>query len=260
MTDPESLEPRAEAPEQPSEESLQPSLPEPPEETPFWSWLDFVMLVCLALPLLVVTSVAAYPLALWFPRVKALFPVVQIALFYLLWFLALYVVIRTRYDRPFWISLAWFTPPGGLASSAGWGFLVAFGGAALAVALHPPKVETQFQGLLQDPVSLILVGVVGVTIAPMCEELAFRGFLLPLLVRAVGPVGGVLLSAAPFAVLHGFQYAWIWQSLVVIFLAGAAFGWMRLRTGSTAASAVMHCSYNLVLFSGVLYDKRALFH
>jgi membrane protease YdiL (CAAX protease family) len=34
--------------------------------------------------------------------------------------------------------------------------------------------------------------------------------------------------------------------------AGLAFGWMRQRTGSTAASTYMHCAFNLVVFLGML--------
>jgi membrane protease YdiL (CAAX protease family) len=36
--------------------------------------------------------------------------------------------------------------------------------------------------------------------------------------------------------------------VLMITLAGAAFGWMRQRTGSTKAAAIMHASYNGVFF------------
>ena len=156
MTDPESLEPRAEEPAPPQE---------PPEEIPFWSWLDLAVLACLALPLLVATSMAAYPLGRLAPQVKALTPIAAMALFYALWFLALYALIRMHYGRTFWDSLGWIAPPGGLLVPFVWGALTAFGGVALGAALRPPKIETPFQALLQDPVSLILVGVVVVSAA-----------------------------------------------------------------------------------------------
>ncbi len=47
--------------------------------------------------------------------------------------------------------------------------------------------------------------------------------------------------------------------LVIIFFAGAAFGWMRHRTGSTAAAALMHAGYNLVFFAGLLAQRHGTF-
>jgi len=254
MSDPEKLEPRIPEP---------PPFAQPEPETepcPFWSWADLAVLVSLAVPLLLVSSLAALPVAKLVPRVKAAGPITLMFLFYLLWFFALYALIRLRYQRPFWRSLAWVPPPGGLWRSALWGLLLAWVAVFLGVLLRTPDVKTPFQEWLKDPVSLTLIGALSVTLGPICEELAFRGFLLPLLVRSLGAVAGVLLSAATFALLHGPQYAWTWQGMVIIFVAGAAFGWMRLRTGSTAASAVMHCGYNVVLFAGLIAERNRLIH
>ena len=258
MSEPESLEPHV--PEPPLFAQPEPESEPEPEPYPIWSWTDLALLVSLALPLLLVSSLAAFPVARLVPHVKAAGPIAGMFLFYLLWFCALYALIRLRYRRPFWQSLAWVPPLGGLWRSALWGLLLAWVAVFLGVLLRTPDVKTPFQELLKDPVSLTLIGLLSVTLGPICEELAFRGFLLPLLVRSLGAVAGVLLSAAPFALLHGFQYAWTWQGLVIIFVAGAAFGWMRLRTGSTAACAVMHCAYNLVLVAGLVAEKNRLTH
>jgi hypothetical protein len=111
------------------------------------------------------------------------------------------------------------------------------------------------EDLIKGRASLLLLGFFAVTLGPLCEELAFRGFLQPLLVATFGAVGGVLLQAVPFAVLHGAEYAWSWQQLILMFVAGSAFGWMRHRTGSTAASTYMHAGFNLVVFAGMLLDS-----
>jgi len=42
---------------------------------------------------------------------------------------------------------------------------------------------------------------------------------------------------------------------LIIFFAGSAFGWMRHRSGSTAAAAVMHAGYNLVFFTGLVAQR-----
>jgi membrane protease YdiL (CAAX protease family) len=99
------------------------------------------------------------------------------------------------------------------------------------------------------------MGFFAVTLGPLCEELAFRGFLQPLLVSTFGAVGGVLLQAVPFAALHGAEYAWSWQQLLVMLFAGSAFGWMRQRTGSTASATYMHAGFNLVVFLGMLVEN-----
>lgn len=256
MTDPEPLAPPPEA------EPPPPPEPTPPaEEYPFWSWLDVAMLTALALPLMLITGLALYGLLHLLPplpRVKAAGPIAATFSFYGLWFLALYALIRLRYGKPFWRSLAWVPPPQGLWNSAGWGLALALACIVLGVLLRPPEIKTPLEEMLKDPASVALIGIFAVTLGPLCEELAFRGFLMPLLVRSLGPLTGAMAAAAPFALLHGSEYAWSWQRLSIIFFAGAAFGWMRHRSNSTAAAAVMHSAYNLVFFVGLLAQRQGL--
>jgi membrane protease YdiL (CAAX protease family) len=132
------------------------------------------------------------------------------------------------------------------------GFVQAIGIALLGVAMQTPNVEMPMRDLLSDRFSLILVGTFAVTLGPACEELAFRGFLLPVLARTFGGPAGVTLTSATFALMHGPQYAWSWQHLVLICLAGVLFGAVRLLSGSTAAAAAMHAGYNLTFFVAYL--------
>ncbi len=69
-------------------------------------------------------------------------------------------------------------------------------------------------------------------IAPFVEELIFRGFLLPLIAKSVGPWLAIVLTAILFALPHGAQNEWAWQQLTLIALAGVAFGFVRVRTGA----------------------------
>jgi membrane protease YdiL (CAAX protease family) len=78
----------------------------------------------------------------------------------------------------------------------------------------------------------------------------FRGFLLPLLVRSIGPWLGIILTAVPFALLHGAQNHWAWQPVLLIGIAGIAFGYVRYKTGSTTAAFLMHAAYNATGFLG----------
>jgi membrane protease YdiL (CAAX protease family) len=56
------------------------------------------------------------------------------------------------------------------------------------------------------------------------------------------------MAAVPFGLLHLQQYGNSWRHVLLITLAGAAFGWMRYRTGSTKAAVIMHAAYNGVFF------------
>ena len=92
----------------------------------------------------------------------------------------------------------------------------------------------------------------GVVLGPIYEELFFRGFLLPLLAKTFGAAGGIVLSAIPFALLHGPQNRWAWQQVTMVGVAGLAFGFVRHRTGSTAASTILHSCFNLTQFVAFL--------
>ena len=67
----------------------------------------------------------------------------------------------------------------------------------------------------------------------------------------LGAIPGVILSAIPFGLLHYREFGNSWRHAVLIALAGTTFGWMRQVTGSTKASALMHASYNALIFIAV---------
>ena len=238
-----------------------PSLPpwEPPagavRPKPFWSYQDLVLLAGLALPVMVVSAMAVQ-LVSWMLPEDLMLPAAGVLaaqfLAYTVWFLVLWGIIRLRYGNPFWHSLAWIQPDRGILRYALLGPLLAIGVGMIGAVLRTPDIELPMMELMRDRLSLILVGAFAVSLGPLCEELAFRGFFLPLLAQSLGGAAGVLITSAVFASLHGPQYAWNWQHLVLISAAGAAFGVVRLRTGSTSAATVMHATYNLTLFIGYL--------
>ncbi len=223
-------------------------------EYPFWTWEDVAVFFGMAVPCLVL-SLLFLELAIAVSGVTAspawrLIAAQLIA--YLFWFGTLVLLLRLRYDRPFWQSLAWFWPQRGFLRSVVQGPMLAFAVAWLGVFLKTPAIEMPFQKLLSDPVSIALIGIFATTVGPLCEELAFRGFLMPMLGRKFGQWAGILLAALPFALLHGPQYAWSWRHLILLVLAGIAFGRVRYLTGSTAAAALTHATYNLTFFSAFL--------
>jgi membrane protease YdiL (CAAX protease family) len=87
---------------------------------------------------------------------------------------------------------------------------------------------------------LLLLGVL--VAAPVSEELLFRGFLLRgWSASRLGAVGAVVLTSAIWAVIHT-QYDWI--IVGQIFGLGLLLGWLRLRSGSTVLSIVLHGAYS----------------
>ncbi|HSV13934.1 MAG TPA: type II CAAX endopeptidase family protein [Tepidisphaeraceae bacterium] len=168
---------------------------------------------------------------------------------------ALAVLFRMQYDRPLWRSLGWVTPRIPLYRIAWYGVGLAMCLGVLGKLIRLPMVDNPLTKLLKDPTSLILIAVFGSIVAPVCEELLFRGFLQPLLVRSLGAFMGVLAAALPFGLLHYQEYGNSWRHVLLITLSGVAFGWMRQATGSTKAAAGLHAAFNGFQFVALIAAK-----
>lgn len=85
--------------------------------------------------------------------------------------------------------------------------------------------------------------IVGVVLAPLWEELTFRGFLLSALAKSpLGIVGGGLASNVAWTLLH---WGYSWQGLASVFVAGILMTWLVWRTGSIWVPVVAHAIVNL---------------
>jgi membrane protease YdiL (CAAX protease family) len=106
--------------------------------------------------------------------------------------------------------------------------------------LPPPQWLTETfkaiffeQGHLASRVFLLVL------VAPLTEELLFRGIFLPGLLSRYRPGVAVLLTAALFAAIHLNP----WQFLSALTL-GSLIGWVYLRTGSIALCVFAHAIAN----------------
>ena len=246
-------EPEPERLEEPAGEAAPPRA-----EIPFWSYRDLFLLAGLVLPCVAAAGVVvggAFAVLRVQPAPRALLLLTAQFLAYGFWFGCIWLLFHLKYQRPFWESMAWKGRLDSVAAAALAGpplaLLIGFSGAALG----KDNTDIPMMELLKDPVSIALVGLFAVTLGPICEELAFRGIMLPLVTRSFGAAAGVTLSALPFALLHGPQYGWSWQRVVLIAVAGAAFGVVRLRMGSTQAAAAMHATYNLTFVAAFLLQR-----
>lgn len=80
-----------------------------------------------------------------------------------------------------------------------------------------------------------------VLVAPVTEELLFRGWLLQDLKDEYGEASALLWSSFLFGLVH-FEFS----AMIYATLAGLALGALALRTGSTLASVAMHAGVNAV--------------
>jgi membrane protease YdiL (CAAX protease family) len=140
-----------------------------------------------------------------------------------------------------------------------WGtYLMA--GAALSFALQglahflPIPKELPMDRFFRTPSEAWALSLFGITLAPLLEELFFRGFLYPVLVRRFGVALAVVATAVGFSLIHAPQLGRAWGPVLVIFMVGLALTITRAVTKSVAAGLIMHMAYNgtlsILLFVG----------
>lgn len=213
----------------------------------FWTYKDFAVGVALVLP----AAIAGAVVGRFLPLPKTVRELAAQMLMYLVWFLLLQLLFRIQYQRPLLDALGWINH-GWLLAAIAIGVALAFGIGTLGVAMHAPMIDPPYKELLTDRRMLALFALAGVILGPIAEELAFRGFFMPLLVKTMPGLVAAVVAAVPFALLHGPGYKWSWQHLVLVFLAGCVFGFVRDKLNSTIASAATHSAYNLTFLAGYL--------
>ncbi len=117
-----------------------------------------------------------------------------------------------------------------------------------------------------------LITFFGTLLAPLFEEICFRGFLLPAFAIAYdwlalpkkpyayerwrttvnitlpAFVFSGILTSIFFALVHAEQLAHAWVALFVLFCVSLVLTWIRVRTASVACSTLVHACYNLSVF------------
>jgi membrane protease YdiL (CAAX protease family) len=109
----------------------------------------------------------------------------------------------------------------------------------------PPKIGIDL--------ALLLLGIT--VLAPVGEELVFRGFLFRALAQSrLGAAGAIVLTALVWAGLH-FDKSWL--GMAAMLFTGLAWGWLRWRTQSTLATIAVHALNNLVAGTGLVVAALA---
>ena len=189
---------------------------------------------------------------------------------------AAWLLFPRLWQRPFLMGLAW----NGDAARRNavrlipLGIVVSFGVQGLSTLVAVPKT-LPVDDFFRTATDAWIVTLFGVFVAPVFEEIFFRGFLVPAFAIAYdwlslprtpaaretwersnaltrpALVFSAVLTSVLFGLLHGKQIAFVWPIILLLTGVSLVLTAVRLRFRSVAASALVHASYNFaVFFSG----------
>jgi len=150
----------------------------------------------------------------------------------------------------------------------------------------PGPQHAPIEDFFRSPGAAWLMFAFGVTIAPVFEEIGFRGFLLPALATAYDWIAeritakpprpldenghpqwsmpamiiASLATSLPFGLLHADQTGWSIGPFVLIVVVSLVLCVVRLGTRSLAASTLVHACYNSLLFITTLISSGGFHH
>jgi membrane protease YdiL (CAAX protease family) len=158
--------------------------------------------------------------------------------------------------------------------------------ALLDETLIPGPAHAPIDDIFRTPGAAWLMFAFGVTVAPFCEEVFFRGFLLPALATAwdwtieknngkparpldenghpqwsiAAMVAASIATSIPFALMHADQTGHSLGPFLLLVTVSLVLCAVRLRTRSLAASTLVHACYNFMIFSTMLIGTGGFRH
>lgn len=159
--------------------------------------------------------------------------------------------------RPRWSARVW-----GAGVLTGVAATVGSYGANVALVAFTGSQEPVEQQLLQDALTggtvLLLVIVIAVVLAPITEEIVFRGIFFRALADRLGAATGVIVSATIFAAIHIEVLRSQPLALAGLFVIGAVLAEAYRRTGNLFVPVLGHAIFNATsLGLAVLLDRVA---
>lgn len=168
------------------------------------------------------------------------------------WFI--YRMLAQHYGVPFFESLHWRWP-------RNW-MLPLIGGVVLSVLVQMISSRLPFPKQLpidmyfRHPLGAWFMAVFGTLVAPVAEELYFRGLLYPSLVRRAGFGLSVVFTSLLFALIHSSQLGSAWAPVLVLFFVGLALTLTRALSGSLATAVLVHVGYNGTIFALMYFATK----
>jgi len=235
---------------------------------PAWTALDLVRLVVLTIVALIAGVFAVVLIArVWIHPHSNIGDIVRIPLVavagqglaYLLVFAYMYILVTRERRRPDFLNAIHWNWPSSPAVYVLIGVVLSFALQILASRLPIPKnlpIDTFFS----TPSEAWVLTIFGITLAPLMEELFFRGFLYPVLARGIGVTAAIFVTGFAFALLHGSQLMYSWGPVLVIFLVGIVLTMVRAFKNSVAASLIVHIAYNGTISALMFYATDGFRH
>jgi len=195
------------------------------------------------------------------------------AVSYVLTLVVAWAIFPRIWERSFSLGIEW----NALAVKRWWYWIMLIGAVLSGLAqfalrfVAEPK-SSPLDQILRTTHGAWLMTCFGVLLAPLTEEIAFRGFLLPALAIAYDwlalertPAGlqkwqsssmhsraalifASIFSSIPFALMHAGQLQHAWGALGILYAVSLVLSFVRVRTSSVAASVLMHATYNFTVF------------
>ncbi len=192
----------------------------PPEPRfPAWTWWDVVGVLVFTFFIVVGFSVAALFIARSMPEYHNA-PLTELATnagvvigaqaaAYPLVVLFMFLMVRSRSRETFGKAICWNWPGSTALSFFLGGIVLAVVVESLSRFLPMPK-SLPVDKYFTTATGAYLMAAFGTTLAPLLEELFFRGMVYPLLRRTFRLTIAVALTAAGFAAIHGAQLGYAW--------------------------------------------------
>ncbi|HEX2926762.1 MAG TPA: CPBP family intramembrane glutamic endopeptidase [Ruminiclostridium sp.] len=111
------------------------------------------------------------------------------------------------------------------------------------------KTKSFYSGTSMSAFQAVFV----IILAPVCEEVLFRGLLLPSMKPEYGVAWSVFYSSLIFGIFHIRP-----KVILPSFIAGIILGCLTIYSGSIIPAVISHCIYNLLSMNSYFKTSRKL--
>jgi membrane protease YdiL (CAAX protease family) len=249
-------------------ETLTPQPPSPLAPREIWTLRDLLLFVAflpfglLASNLLAFIAYAVLrPFTGWHAPVDSLpsntfFLLILQTMFYTSILAYLFLLARIQHRQPFWKSLGWKKPTRRQVLAC----LVGGGALAVLIRVVPPLLPDAegfpLERLFTSLAASYAIGAFAIGVAPVIEELVFRGLLFAIFERTVGLRFAIVVTAVLFAGLHVPEYWHAWNHVLMILLVGVVFSLARGMSGSLTPSILLHVGYNACMMTSLFFTTQ----
>jgi membrane protease YdiL (CAAX protease family) len=170
--------------------------------------------------------------------------------------------IRFWYHRPFWWTIGWRPiktekyPPAIAYMGLAFGGFILVAIVSLASSAFPPGHPLPIENIFQYRPAVLMYMFAAVFVAPLVEEILFRGYLYPVVARTFGIGGGIAIVGTLFGLLHSVQLWGGWWQIALLVFVGVVLTAVRAGSGTLVASYIVHLIYNSVQVVAFLFATQ----